>query len=87
IKGGRLENSPIAVDMLYDGKTCETFESERIDTTYTHGAGCTNSAAITAELAKGKSVKEAVQTAKAFISEAIRHSFPLNHYVGPTNHA
>jgi pyridoxine kinase len=86
IKGGRLEDRD-AIDLLYDGKTFETFETERIDTTYTHGAGCTYSAAITAELAKGKSIREAVQTAKAFITEAIRHSFPLNEFVGPTRHS
>jgi pyridoxine kinase len=84
--GGKLEHEK-AIDLLYDGEIFDILESERISTTYTHGAGCTYSAAITAELAKGKPVKEAIQTAKAFITEAIRHSFPLNEYVGPTNHA
>ncbi|WP_027416295.1 pyridoxine/pyridoxal/pyridoxamine kinase [Aneurinibacillus terranovensis] len=84
--GGKLEHEK-AIDLLYDGETFEILESERIETTYTHGAGCTYSAAITAELAKGKPVREAILTAKAFITEAIRHSFPLNSYVGPTNHA
>ncbi|AMA74557.1 hydroxymethylpyrimidine/phosphomethylpyrimidine kinase [Aneurinibacillus sp. XH2] len=84
--GGKLEHES-AVDVLYDGKTFEILESDRIGTTYTHGAGCTYSAAITAELAKGKSPREAIEVAKAFITEAIRHSFPLNKYVGPTNHA
>ncbi|SFI71109.1 pyridoxine/pyridoxal/pyridoxamine kinase [Thermoflavimicrobium dichotomicum] len=87
IKGGGKLKHEKAVDLLYDGETFELLESDRIDTSYTHGAGCTYAAAITAELAKGKSVKEAVYTAKAFITEAIRHSFPLNQYVGPTLHA
>ncbi|GBF34439.1 hydroxymethylpyrimidine phosphate kinase ThiD [Desulfocucumis palustris] len=87
IKGGAKLEHDKAVDILYDGNSFEFLESDRIDTTYTHGAGCTYSAAITAELAKGKTVKEALQTAKAFITEAIRNSFPLNKYVGPTNHA
>jgi pyridoxine kinase len=86
IKGGGKLQHEKAVDVLYDGETFDILESDRIDTSYTHGAGCTYSAAITAELAKGKSVKEAILTAKAFITEAIRHSFPLNQYVGPTNH-
>ncbi|MBM7704126.1 pyridoxine/pyridoxal/pyridoxamine kinase [Metabacillus iocasae] len=86
IKGGNKLAHEKAIDLLYDGQTFEILESDRIETTYTHGAGCTYSAAITAELAKGKDVKEAIQTAKAFITEAIRHSFPLNQYVGPTNH-
>ncbi|WP_026678867.1 pyridoxine/pyridoxal/pyridoxamine kinase [Fictibacillus gelatini] len=87
IKGGAKLEHAGAIDLLYDGKTFDILESERINTTYTHGAGCTYSAAITAELAKGKPVKEAIQTAKQFITAAIRHSFRLNEYVGPTNHA
>jgi pyridoxine kinase len=83
--GGKLEHEK-AIDVLYDGENFDILEGERILTTYTHGAGCTYSAAITAELAKGKEVKEAIRTAKEFITEAIRHSFPLNQYVGPTHH-
>jgi pyridoxine kinase len=83
--GGKLEHEK-AIDVLYDGENFDILEGERIPTTYTHGAGCTYSAAITAELAKGKEVKEAIRTAKEFITEAIRHSFPLNQYVGPTHH-
>lgn len=85
--GGKLASEQAAVDVLYDGKTFDLLESEKFATTFTHGAGCTYSAAITAELAKGREVKDAIRTAKAFITEAIRHSFPLNQYVGPTNHA
>jgi pyridoxine kinase len=83
--GGKLQHEK-AVDVFYDGKTFEILEGDRIQTTYTHGAGCTYSAAICAELAKGKPIREAVRVAKAFITEAIRHSFPLNQYVGPTLH-
>ncbi|OXM85687.1 pyridoxine/pyridoxal/pyridoxamine kinase [Paenibacillus rigui] len=87
IKGGAKLEHPQAVDLLYDGTTFELFESDKISTGYTHGAGCTYSAAVTAELAKGSEVKEAVRTAKAFISEAIRHGFPINSFVGPTMHS
>lgn len=86
IKGGSKLQHEKAVDLLYDGKEFKLFESERIDTTYTHGAGCTYSSAITAELAKGKSVVEAVEVAKDFITAAISHGFKLNEYVGPTMH-
>lgn len=86
VKGGSKLNHDKAVDVLYDGQTFELLESELIQTTFTHGAGCTYSAAITAQLAKGNDVKSAIYTAKEFITEAIRHSFPLNQYVGPTNH-
>ena len=57
-----------------------------VQTTYTHGAGCTTAAAITAELAKGKSVEEALATAKDFISAAIEHGWKLNEFVGPVMH-
>ncbi|GGE07416.1 hydroxymethylpyrimidine/phosphomethylpyrimidine kinase [Marinithermofilum abyssi] len=83
IKGGAKLEHEKAVDLLYDGKEFTLLEEERLDTPWTHGAGCTYSAAITAELAKGKSVPEAVRIAKAFVTEAIRHGFPLNQYVGP----
>ncbi|MBA4536536.1 bifunctional hydroxymethylpyrimidine kinase/phosphomethylpyrimidine kinase [Bacillus aquiflavi] len=85
IKGGRLKGP--AIDILYDGNTFEMFEAERIDTINTNGAGCTYSAAITAELAKGKSVHEAVKIAKDFITVAIRHSLSFKDQVGPTNHS
>ncbi|SFC20359.1 pyridoxine kinase [Bacillus sp. OV322] len=86
IKGGSKLEHEKAIDLLYDGKEFEILESEKVETAYTHGAGCTYSAAITAELAKGKSVKEAIYTAKEFVSEAIRHSWKLNQYVGPVMH-
>lgn len=85
IKGGNELEHDKAFDLLYDGDSFQSFESEKIKTTYTHGAGCTYSAAIAAELAKGNTVKDAVQTGKTFISEAIRHSFKLNQYVGAVN--
>ncbi|MCY8348570.1 bifunctional hydroxymethylpyrimidine kinase/phosphomethylpyrimidine kinase [Bacillus haynesii] len=87
ITGGGKLNHEKAVDVLFDGRNAEVIEGERIDTPYTHGAGCTYSAAITAELAKGSNVKEAIYSAKTFITEAIRGSFRLNQYVGPTKHS
>lgn len=86
IKGGSKLNHEKAVDLLFDGKEFKLFESERIETTCTHGAGCTYASAITAELAKGKTVIEAVETAKEFITAAISHGFKLNQFVGPTMH-
>ncbi|MCM3714178.1 pyridoxine/pyridoxal/pyridoxamine kinase [Halalkalibacter oceani] len=86
VKGGSKIGLDRAVDVLYDGKDFTLLESETIVTSYTHGAGCTYSAAIAAELAKGRPVEEALQTAKQFITAAIKHSFRLNQYVGPTDH-
>ncbi|WP_449539340.1 bifunctional hydroxymethylpyrimidine kinase/phosphomethylpyrimidine kinase [Ferdinandcohnia sp. Marseille-Q9671] len=87
VKGGGKLKHEKAVDVLFDGKELEVLEGDRFETTFTHGAGCTYSSAITAQLAKGLDVKDAVYEAKKFITAAIRHSFELNQYVGPTNHA
>jgi len=84
VKGGHLEGD--ALDILFDGTTFETFTTERFPTKHTHGTGCTFSAAITAELAKGRTVQEAVATAKSFITCAIRDSLGLGGGHGPTNH-
>ncbi|WP_188456088.1 bifunctional hydroxymethylpyrimidine kinase/phosphomethylpyrimidine kinase [Virgibacillus oceani] len=85
VKGGRLKGP--AIDILYDGKTFTSFEALRIDTVNTSGAGCTYSAAITAELAKGKTVAEAVRSAKSFVTTAIEYGFTYTDKVGPTYHA
>jgi pyridoxine kinase len=86
IKGGKQLQHEKAVDLFYDGQNFRVFESEKIDTTYNHGAGCTFAAAITAQLAKGSSVEEAVRFAKDFVHAAIEHGFKLNQYVGPVMH-
>lgn len=85
VKGGRLEGP--AVDVLYDGEKLHILEAQRIDTIHTNGAGCSYSAAITALLAKGKPVQEAVKEAKMFITAAIRHSITFKRGVGPPDFA
>lgn len=87
IKGGAKLGTAGAIDLLYDGKDFEVLEAPLVPTAYTHGAGCTYAAAITAGLAKGLAAADAVRAAKVFITAAIKHSFPLNQYVGPTLHA
>ncbi|MCA1026473.1 pyridoxine/pyridoxal/pyridoxamine kinase [Cytobacillus kochii] len=86
IKGGSKLQSEKAIDLLFDGENFTILQAELINTPYIHGAGCTFSSAITAELAKGKSVTEAIDVAKDFITAAITHGFKLNDYVGPTMH-
>ncbi|RCW73101.1 bifunctional hydroxymethylpyrimidine kinase/phosphomethylpyrimidine kinase [Saliterribacillus persicus] len=84
IKGGHLNGA--ATDVLYDGKEFFDFTAERTNTKHTHGTGCTFSAAITAELAKGKTMEEAVGISKQFITDAIQYSLELGKGNGPTNH-
>lgn len=86
IKGGERMEHDEAVDILYDGKKYTEMSVKKIYPSYNHGAGCTYSAAITAGLANGLTVEEAVMQAKKFITEALRHSFVLNKFSGCTNH-
>lgn len=84
VKGGHLEND--ATDVLFDGTDFYLLHSKRLETINTHGTGCTLSSAIAANLAKGQNVKEAVEGAKNYITEAIAHGFKLGHGVGPVHH-
>jgi pyridoxine kinase len=86
-KGGAKLAHPSAVDVFYDGREFVVLESERIDTSWTHGAGCSYSAAIAAGIASGESVRDAVFNAREFVSAAIGASFPLNGFAGPLDHA
>jgi hydroxymethylpyrimidine/phosphomethylpyrimidine kinase len=86
IKGGHEEDAAEAIDLLYDGSGFVTIAAKRITTVHTHGTGCTFSAAAAAELAKGRSVPEAVETAKAFIQAAIEDQLGIGGGHGPTNH-
>ncbi|OES43796.1 bifunctional hydroxymethylpyrimidine kinase/phosphomethylpyrimidine kinase [Domibacillus iocasae] len=85
IKGGHDEGTK-TIDLLYDGKIFHTFLGKRIDTKDTHGTGCTFSAAMTAAIAKGASVRVAAQTAKQFIQAAIEDGLYIGEGHGPTNH-
>jgi hydroxymethylpyrimidine/phosphomethylpyrimidine kinase len=85
LKGGHMEGHE-AADWLYDGESFTSYKAERIPTKHTHGTGCTYSAAITAELAKGKSLQEAVQVGKDYVTAAIKYSLQLGNGNGPTNH-
>ncbi|MBS2770968.1 MULTISPECIES: bifunctional hydroxymethylpyrimidine kinase/phosphomethylpyrimidine kinase [Anoxybacillaceae] len=86
IKGGHDDVENAAVDLLYDGREFSYFKGARIETRHTHGTGCTFAAAVTAELAKGRSVHEAIETAKAFIQAAIENELGIGNGHGPTNH-
>ncbi|WP_087973462.1 pyridoxine/pyridoxal/pyridoxamine kinase [Oceanobacillus rekensis] len=86
IKGGKALDHEKAIDLFYDGQDFEILERDKVETTYNHGAGCTFAAAITANLAHGKSVKESVFAAKDFVTAAIANGWKLNEYVGPVMH-
>ena len=84
IKGGHLDGPPI--DVFYDGKNFREMYSQRINTTSTHGTGCTFASAIAAYLARGNSPEIACIRAKRYVTRALSHSFPLGGGHGPLNH-
>jgi len=86
VKGGHLNETPEALDLLYDGETFQAFSARRVQTENTHGTGCTYASAIAAQLAKGKNTPEAVEQAKRYVTAAIQHALDLGAGHGPTNH-
>jgi hydroxymethylpyrimidine/phosphomethylpyrimidine kinase len=84
IKGGHLAGA--ANDILLHGEEWYEFPAPRVETLHTHGTGCTFSAAITAELAAGAAIPNAVARAKTYIWEAIRSNPGLGRGSGPVNH-
>jgi len=85
LKGGHSVND--ANDLLYRDGEYRWFEGKRIDNPNTHGTGCTLSAAIAANLAKGYALDESVKRAKDYISGALAAQLDLGHGSGPMNHA
>ncbi len=75
-----------AIDLFYDGHAHREFTSIRVDTTSTHGTGCTFSSAIAAGLAKGMDLPGAVALAKSYVTLAIQHAYPVGHGHGPVHH-
>ena len=84
IKGGHRKGP--ATDLFYDGKKFRSFSAARVRTKNTHGTGCTFSAAITANLAKGEKLEQAVSHAKTYMTRAIRKSFMIGSGHSPVHH-
>jgi hydroxymethylpyrimidine/phosphomethylpyrimidine kinase len=86
VKGGHLAGE--ATDVLLDEEgRVKTYTAVRIETTSTHGTGCTLAAAIAACLARGLDLEESVGAAKRFVTEAIRRAPGLGRGHGPVNHS
>jgi hydroxymethylpyrimidine/phosphomethylpyrimidine kinase len=84
IKGGHLEGTP--VDLVLDDDAIHWLEGVRVETTNTHGTGCTFSAAIAALLAHGCADLEAVRLAKTYVTNALAHSYAIGEGYSPVNH-
>jgi len=86
LKGGHLQG-PDCLDLLVDhGEVCR-FSGKRIAVGGSHGTGCTLSAAITAALAHGASLPQAVAQAKDFLGNTLRRSYAFDSPGGGTLHA
>ena len=81
VKGGHLPGD--AVDLLLWKGEIRRFTAPRIETPGAHGTGCVYSAAITAALALGRTLTEAVEVAKRFITAALRSRPALGKGFGP----
>ena len=85
ITGGHFDG-PESVDVLDDRGTVIELSGPRLEGRSTHGTGCTFAAAVTAELARGQDLGDAVAGAKRYVEGAIRHAEPLGRGHGPINH-
>ncbi|GLZ41551.1 bifunctional hydroxymethylpyrimidine kinase/phosphomethylpyrimidine kinase [Actinokineospora sp. NBRC 105648] len=85
VKGGHLWDDPECLDLLYDGSGFTEFLGPRFDQEHTHGSGDTLASTITAALAKGADMVDAVARGKAFIIESVRTAYPLGGGVGPVS--
>ena len=88
VKGGHIDSGDRVRDILVtmDGFE-ETFEGPRIDTSSTHGTGCTTASAIATGLAQGMKVVDAIERARDYVLEAIRTAPGYGGGHGPLNHA
>lgn len=88
VKGGHLEDPDHSVDVLCTPNGLRTLKAQRVQTSNVHGTGCTLSASITANLARGMGLVVSVQEAKSYVTEAIRSSaaWALGKGSGPLDH-
>ncbi len=86
LKGGAMPGELRGSDVWFDGDWMETLEIETVDTTNTHGTGCTLSAAITANLALGHDPLAATRLAKKYVTTALKHALAIGQGQGPVGH-
>jgi hydroxymethylpyrimidine kinase/phosphomethylpyrimidine kinase len=86
VTGGHLDLDGMAVDVLYDGNGLHTFSERRVDSTSTHGTGCTLASGIAAGLALGRPLPVAVAAAKTYVANAIRRAPGIGGGHGPVDH-
>lgn len=83
VKGGHVTKGEQVTDVLSTGAV---FTAERVETDHTHGTGCSLSSAIAASMAKGRSLVQAIQEAKEFVTEGLRQAYPIGAGSSPIHH-
>jgi len=87
VTGGHLDPAVDLLSVSHAGGVEEKiFQSKKLRSNFTHGTGCAFSTALACNLAKGKSLPEAVLLAKAYVADAIMSSYRLGRGIGPVNH-
>jgi hydroxymethylpyrimidine/phosphomethylpyrimidine kinase len=86
VKGGHIPGNTF-IDLLATPKGERFYEATRIDTTSTHGTGCTLASAIAALLAQGVDLEEAIERARSYVFEAIKRAPGFGKGHGPLDHA
>lgn len=80
------DDEVLSLDTLFENNEKKVFYTKLIDTTNTHGTGCSFSSAITANIALGKSVEEAIKISKEFIYNAVKNAPNIGNGMGPISH-
>ena len=86
VKGGGMSGQNKAIDIWFDGNNYQTLTTSVVETKNTHGTGCTLSSAIAANLVLGKDLWLAVQEAKTYVTNALKHSLEIGAGNGPVGH-
>ncbi len=86
VKGGGMTGDLRGVDVWFDGHELSTLTTSQVETTNTHGTGCTLSSAIAANLALGKDPLLAVQLAKDYVTTALKYALDIGQGTGPVGH-
>jgi hydroxymethylpyrimidine/phosphomethylpyrimidine kinase len=86
VKGGGMTGELRGVDVWFDGDRLETLQTDVVNTSDTHGTGCTLSAAIAANLALGHDLFSAVKLAKDYVTQALHHALRIGKGQGPVGH-
>lgn len=86
IKGAHVPGNTF-IDLLATPTGERFYEAARIDSTSTHGTGCTLASAIAALLAQGLALEDAIERARHYVFEAIKRAPGLGKGHGPLDHA